>query len=165
MDENAPPVLDDIDHGTRRIYTLCFPLAGTRVLLGFKKRGFGSGRWNGFGGKLKQGETIEQAARRETWEEAGLAPVALRESGRLLFTFEGVAEAMEVHVFRTEDWTGEPAESDEMRPRWFEQTEIPFDEMWADDRYWLPHLLEGGFPRGHFHFRGDELLRYRLNVD
>ena len=35
-----------------------------RVLLGLKKRGFGAGKWNGFGGKLEPGETIEQAAKR-----------------------------------------------------------------------------------------------------
>ena len=31
--------------------TLCFLLAGERILLGMKKRGLGVGKWNGFGGK------------------------------------------------------------------------------------------------------------------
>ena len=37
-----------------------------------KKRGFGAGRWNGFGGKVAPAETIEDAARRELLEEAGV---------------------------------------------------------------------------------------------
>ena len=36
-----------------------------RVLLGLKKKGFGQGYYNGFGGKVEPGETIVQAAQRE----------------------------------------------------------------------------------------------------
>ena len=42
-----------------------------RILLGMTKRGFGQGWWNGFGGKLKPGETLEECAQRETEEECG----------------------------------------------------------------------------------------------
>ncbi len=52
----------------RRLYTLVFLLDGDRdrdrVLLGMKKRGFGAGKWNGFGGKVDPGETIVEAAAR-----------------------------------------------------------------------------------------------------
>ena len=44
---------------------------GKRVLLGMKKRGFGAGMWNGFGGKVELGETVEEGARRELEEETG----------------------------------------------------------------------------------------------
>ncbi len=37
-----------------------------------KKRGFGIGKWNGFGGKIEAGETIEAAAIRELFEESAL---------------------------------------------------------------------------------------------
>ena len=36
-----------------------------------KKRGFGEGKWNGFGGKVEVGETIVEAAAREVKEECG----------------------------------------------------------------------------------------------
>ena len=53
--------------------TLCFPVdpAG-RLLLGCKKRGFGAGKWNGFGGKLEGKETFRACAVREVREEAGI---------------------------------------------------------------------------------------------
>lgn len=35
------------------------------VLLGWKKRGFGAGKWNGFGGKIEEGETILECAKRQ----------------------------------------------------------------------------------------------------
>ena len=45
-----------------KLLTLLFVLKPGKVLLGYKKRGFGADRWNGFGGKVQQGETIEEAA-------------------------------------------------------------------------------------------------------
>lgn len=45
-----------------KLLTLLFVLEPGRVLLGMKKRGFGAGRWNGFGGKIQVGETIEEGA-------------------------------------------------------------------------------------------------------
>jgi hypothetical protein len=33
-------------------------------------------------------------------------------------------------------------ESDEMRPQWFSDEEIPFEKMGADDPLWFPYLLE-----------------------
>ena len=47
-----------------KLLTLLFVLKPGKVLLGYKKRGFGVDRWNGFGGKVQQGETIEEAAKR-----------------------------------------------------------------------------------------------------
>jgi len=44
----------------------------TSLLLGLKMRGFGVGKWNGFGGKVERGESIRQAAVRECKEEAGV---------------------------------------------------------------------------------------------
>lgn len=43
-----------------------------RLLLGFKKTGFGAGKYVGLGGKLKPGETLVTAATRELWEESRL---------------------------------------------------------------------------------------------
>lgn len=47
-----------------RLYTLVLVVQPERILLGMKKRGFGAGRWNGFGGKVEEGETIEDGAKR-----------------------------------------------------------------------------------------------------
>ena len=47
-----------------KLLTLAFVCRDREILLGFKKRGFGAGRWNGFGGKVENGETIEEGAKR-----------------------------------------------------------------------------------------------------
>ena len=58
-----------------KIFTLMFIVEENRVLLGLKKRGFGSGKYNGFGGKVELNESIYQAALRETQEECGIVPI------------------------------------------------------------------------------------------
>ena len=46
----------------------------------------------------------------------------------------------------------------EMRPKWFPIEDIPYDQMWADDRHWLPLVLKGSHFRAHFTFRGQSTL-------
>lgn len=112
-----------------------------RVLLGMKKRGFGEGWWNGFGGKVHDGETIEQAAHRELEEEAGIRARDLEPAGTMEFHFPE-REPLEVHLFRVNEFDGVPQESEEMKPAWFTIDEIPFAHMWPDDRYWFPLFLK-----------------------
>jgi len=45
--------------------------------------------------------------------------------------------------------------TDEMRPAWFSESEIPYDSMWEDDRYWLPQLLAGKKIQAEFTLDGD----------
>ncbi|KAI1884640.1 hypothetical protein AGOR_G00228470 [Albula goreensis] len=128
-----------------------------------KKRGFGAGKWNGFGGKVQPGETIEQAARRELLEESGLTVDTLDKIGNIKFEFVGETELLDVHVFRTDSFNGDPTESDEMRPQWFDLDTIPFDQMWADDRLWFPLLLQRKKFQGYFKFQGhDVILDHKL---
>ena len=42
--------------------TLMLIVDENKILLGMKKRGFGEGKWNGFGGKVNEGETIEDVS-------------------------------------------------------------------------------------------------------
>lgn len=134
-----------------------------RVLLGMKKRGFGAGRWNGFGGKVESGETIEDATKREVLEEAGIKVADIEKIGHIDFEFLGDPVALEVSIFKAGSFFGEPTESDEMRPQWFHKDEIPFDQMRPDDKYWLPLLLAGKKFKGRFVFEGqDKIIEHSL---
>ncbi|XP_030646774.1 oxidized purine nucleoside triphosphate hydrolase [Chanos chanos] len=150
---------------TSKLLTLVLVVQPGRVLLGMKKRGFGAGKWNGFGGKVQPGETIEQAARRELLEESGLTVDALDLVGNLKFEFIGETELLDVHVFRADSYNGEPTESDEMKPQWFDTDKIPFGQMWADDTLWFPLLLQRKKFRGYFKFQGhDIIVEQKLDV-
>ncbi|TSC59537.1 MAG: nudix (nucleoside diphosphate linked moiety X)-type motif 1 [Parcubacteria group bacterium Gr01-1014_107] len=142
-----------------KVLTLCIVYKHPKVLLGYKKRGFGAKRWNGFGGKVKGGESVEEAARRELKEEAGLIVKDLEKAGELSFEFRSSGEELKVHVFRVSDFSGKERESKEMKPQWFFMDEIPFKEMWPDDPYWLPLFFTGRFFRGRFIFEDEEKLK------
>lgn len=140
--------------------TLVFILKNTsqEILLGLKKRGLGEGKWNGFGGKVERGETIERAAAREVHEECGIVVDAagLRPIARIEFYFPQKPEWDQVvHAFIADAWRGEPHESHEMTPRWFKTNAIPYDKMWADDRHWLPLALQGKRVKASFTFLED----------
>ena len=125
--------------------TLLFLVQENKVLLAMKKRGFGANRYNGVGGKLDSGETVEQALVRECQEEISVTPIAYEQFADIMFHefHDGQAATMHVHVFVATTWQGEPTESEEMAPKWFKKDELPLDQMWSDDPYWLPQVLDG----------------------
>ncbi len=136
----------------KKLLTLCIIHQHPKVLLGMKKRGFGVGRWNGFGGKVSPGEKIEDAAKREMFEEAGIKLKNLDKVAIIEFEFKGNPEILETHIFKSNDFDGVPTESEEMKPQWFCIDEIPFKEMWPDDIYWIPLFLKGKKFKGKFLF-------------
>lgn len=147
-----------------KLQTIVIPVKGDSVLLGLKKRGFGAGRWNGFGGKVENGEDIDGAAMRELREECGLVANKLENFGLIEFSFQGLSDTLVVHFFQTVDFDGEPEESEEMKPQWFSTAEIPFDKMWPDDKYWFPIFLQNKKFKGEFLFdkRGGDIVGYNL---
>ena len=150
----------------KKIFTLCivFNEKKDKVLLGMKKIGFGAGRWNGFGGKVEQGETIAQAALRELSEEADIKATEIKELGVLDFSFQEDPNLLEVHIFRVDSFTGEPKESNEMKPQWFTLDQIPFEHMWSDDVHWFPLLIQGKKFAGQFVFDRPSNAEYSAKI-
>ena len=132
---------------------------GTReVLLGLKKTGFGQGKIVAPGGHVEPGESAAAAAAREVKEESGIrvAQAALTEAAKLTFLFPAHPSwDMDVAVFTSADWSGEPAESEEIRPEWFPVAAPPFDRMWDDGKIWLPRVLAGERLRATFSYAAD----------
>lgn len=80
------------------------------------------------------------------------------------FSWKDKPEVLEVNIFKIRDFKGEPRESEEMRPDWFHIDEIPFKEMWQDDRYWFPLFLKDRKFKGKFLFdESDNILEYNLH--
>lgn len=150
-----------------------------RILLGIKQRGFGKGMYNSFGGKVEEGEDLNECASRELLEETGIhveqQHMATCHVGELRFSFNDSDIEMVVHVFRVNITTMmQPTENgnceymfvdpssirpcEEIIPEWFDSYEnIPLDNMFADDSLWLTKLLElppkkQVWMRGHFFF-------------
>lgn len=143
------------------IATLVFVHKGPRVLLIRKKRGLGAGKINGPGGRVEPGESPDACAVREVQEELCVTPLSLAHLGLLRFQFvDGYGIC--VHVYRAADFEGKPTETDEAIPIWADEDMMPYEEMWEDDRIWLPLLLAGNAFHGNFIFDVDRMLDHQL---
>lgn len=158
--------LEDVDWVNwqpRELATELFVIRDGHVLLILKKRGLGAGKKVGPGGHLDPGESIRQGAIREVQEELRITPKDARQCGELSFQFvDGLS--MCVYVLTAHDFEGEPQETEEASPLWVPLDQIPFEEMWADDRVWLPLMLEGKSFKGRFLFDGDHMLAHDITV-
>ncbi len=138
-----------------RIVTLAMFVKYGKILLGMKKRGFGAGKWNGYGGKLNDGESPEQAVVREIQEESGIIVPEqnLIKLGCINFYFDDKPEFNQrVIIYRVDSFEGEPIETEEMKPEWFDIEKPPFESMWIDDPLWYPYFLREEKFSGNIHF-------------
>ncbi len=143
--------------------TLVFIIRDGRILLIRKKRGLGKGKINGPGGRVDPGETPEQCAVRECQEELGITPRNLEYCGQNLFQF---TDGYSIHVwaYRAREFHGEPVETAEAVPHWFDLDQIPYDEMWEDDRHWLPLVLKRQRFIARYIFDGDRMLDHHIEL-
>lgn len=147
---------------------VCHIINNKRLLLIRKSAElFGGGKWNAVGGKMHTGESPEQACIREVREESGLLVSNLKYHGVLRFWFGHKGEPdWVVHAFSTSSIQGQLKESAEGALRWIEFDKIPYEEMWEDDKHWLPLLIDGKTFNGEFCFNeeGTKLLKHKLKV-
>lgn len=144
--------------------TILFIIKDGKILLIEKKRGLGAGKINGPGGKIDAGETPLEAAVRETEEELCITPIAPRKLGELQFSMSDCPH-IHCHVYRADDYSGTPTETDEAVPVWTAIDAIPYQRMWEDDQHWLPILLEDQSFLGRFVFESDRLLWSEVTLD
>ncbi len=145
----------------RELAVLCFVVQDRQVLLMRKKRGLGSGKINAPGGRLEPNEDYLAAAIRETEEELCVTPIAPVEAAHLSFIFTD-GHSIDARAFVALDYRGTVTETEEGAPLWFTVDDIPYHEMWADDRLWLPPVLDGAYIRGRFLFEDDTMLDHAV---
>ncbi len=77
-------------------------------------------------------------------EETGLRVSQLFYHGTLTFMMDG-GKTLHTrgHLFSTSKAEGRARSSDEGPVRWFPIDDLPTDEMWEDDLYWIPLMLRG----------------------
>jgi len=142
---------------------LTFVRDSGKLLVILKKRGLGTGKINGPGGRVEPGETWAQAAVRETQEETGVTPSGLEASAELRFQFTN-GYSLDVRVFTASGWSGQLTACDEADPFWQPEDDLPWARMWADDSLWLPLVLTGRRVRAWFVFDGEAMREARVTL-
>jgi 8-oxo-dGTP diphosphatase len=166
LEPPIPRTVDQIEWSgwrARDPATLVFVRRGSELLLIRKKRGLGAGKINGPGGRLEAGETPIEGAIREVQEELRVTPLDLRYGGDNRFQFVD-GYSIHVHVFLAQGLAGEPTETAEALPIWASIHALPFEEMWEDDRLWLPLVLAGRRFSARYIFDGDRMLDHRVTT-
>ncbi|KAB0793528.1 hypothetical protein PPYR_13148 [Photinus pyralis] len=143
-------------------YTLIFIKTQNHVLLGYKKRGFGQQKWNGFGGKLEENETISEGAIRELFEESNLVVEKQHLHYMGVVTYDDDVHRRIVYIFSASQVEGDLKESDEMRPQWFEFENIPYHNMWPDSQFWLPLVLNDHHLQARFTYNDYKIYKYNV---
>lgn len=141
-----------------KIATLCFLTDGPNILLARKKNKIGAGKWNGYGGVVKDGENIRETAVRELKEESGVEtrPRSLEKVALITFYVNDKGAKWQVHVFLAKRWKGEPKETEKMgRPEWFSVLEIPYGQMMPGDIRWLSMVAFGARIKSKVYYNSD----------
>ena len=148
----------------RETATLMFVRMDGMVLLIRKLMGMGAGLINAPGGRVDPGETPEQGAVREAQEELHVTPIGVRKAGELAFQFKD-GYSLRCHVYTASSYEGVPTETKEAIPLWIDEREMPYGQMWADDRLWYPLVLQGRKFSGRFLFDEGIMLGCELDVE
>ena len=156
------------DRSMARHLTLMLLKRSNKTCLGIKKRGFGAGKLLEPGGKVEPGETPMQGAIREAEEEVGVKIRSAHKVGQLVFRnlyYKGTPETAITHVYMSEDFEGEPSESDELVPNWYDINSLPYNKMWGDDEHWMPEVFRGKVVDAYFDYNeNDTFTDYRVDI-
>lgn len=109
------------------------------------------------GGHNEAGETFAQCACRETKEEVGIEVNEKDlEQVAVIYFYSRDSKIVEpvfnCPIFFVRKWKGDPTETAEMIPEWFNHELIPFEKMSPGDKEWLPLLLKGKKIIGHLRY-------------
>ena len=146
-----------------KLATLCYLRQDGKTLMVHrikKPNDIHEGKWNGLGGKLEPGETPEECARREIFEESGLRVKNLVLKGLLTFPLFARDEDWYAFVFVATDFEGSLIESPEGTLQWIADDKLPELNLWEGDRIFLPWLERPGFFSGKFVYQNGDLVEH-----
>jgi ADP-ribose pyrophosphatase YjhB (NUDIX family) len=142
----------------KALVNIVFPVSGDQVILAKKKDKIGVGLWNGYGGAVDLGETMEESAIREFTSESKVQATLedLEILGSVVFfnhLEEGEVKLVRCQVFRIKKWQGELKETEEMgKPQSFPINQLPTKDMMLADQYWVPQFLLGQANYAEVHY-------------
>lgn len=123
------------------------------------------GKWNGLGGKMEAGESPEECAKREVFEESGLRLTSTKFAGHLFFPqFDKQQNDWSVFIFTAEEFTGQLIEDcPEGELHWIPKKDILSLNLWEGDKKFLPLVLSGETFLGKFNYADGRLIDFSLN--
>ena len=128
-----------------------------------KKNDLNHDKWVGIGGKFEDKESPEECNLREVFEETGLTLKSSRYCGIVTFVSDKW-ETEYMHIFHSDDFSGDIKECDEGVLEWVEIEKIYSLPIWEGDKIFL-RLIEQNVPffSLKLEYIGDTLINAVLN--
>ena len=129
-----------------------------------KEQDINHDKWIGVGGKCEEGESPEECAVRETFEETGLTLSDPQYRGVVTFVSDRY-EGEYMHLFTADKFTGSLKECSEGELVWVEKARVPELPSWEGDRIFLKLIAEPGpFFSLKLVYEGDVLVSHELKL-
>jgi 8-oxo-dGTP diphosphatase len=148
-----------------KLATLCYVRRAGKTLMVYRNKkpnDIHMGKWNGLGGKLEPGESPEECAVREVFEESGLHVNELTLKGFLTFPSFSSDEDWYAFVYLITDFSGSLINSPEGDLRWVDDNKLLDLNLWEGDRIFLPMLTNPGIFSGKFVYKDGKLTHHAM---
>lgn len=149
-----------------KLATICYIDNGSELLLlhrNKKQQDVHEGKWISVGGKLEAGESPEECAIREIFEETGLVVNDLSMIGVITFPEFTPGHDWYTYVFRVTDFSGEVGDCDEGTLEWVPYHQVKEKPTWEGDYLMLDWVLDHRpFFSGKFHYIDGKLQEHSV---
>lgn len=144
---------------------LCHVIKNGTVLLIKSNEGINKGKWNAATGEMAQGERPDKSAIKNLYQQTGLYATKTVENGTIRLFLNGKNEAdYRLHIYSTKVFSGDIKPNMENEVKWFGPSDIPYYEMWPDDKYWIDLVLQGKKFDADFFFdeKNERIVKYQI---
>lgn len=145
---------------------LCHVIKGGNDILLIKSdEGISKDKWDAPNGEIAKGETPIKSAMRHVFQQTGLYVSKATHHGTIRLFLNGKNEySHRIHVFSTKLFSGDLKPNIKGEAKWFAAAEIPYYEMWADDKYWMGLVLQGKEFDADFFFdeNNEKIIKYQI---
>ncbi|MDE1871321.1 MAG: NUDIX domain-containing protein [Candidatus Micrarchaeota archaeon] len=138
---------------------------GNNILLIKSDEGVSKGKWNAPNGEIAKGEAPVKSAMRHVFQQTGLYVSKANYHGTVRLFLNGKNEySYRIHVFSTKLFSGDLKPNIKGEAKWFAVSEVPYYEMWADDKYWINLVLQGKEFDADFFFdeTNEKIVKYQI---
>ena len=150
-----------------KLATLCYVIDKRKnnVLMIYRNKKPGDyheGKWNGLGGKFELGESPEECAAREIFEESGLKVKSLVMKGFITFPLFDGKDDWYVFLFISDDYKGKLIDSPEGTLEWVSKDNLTKINLWEGDKIFIPWLFEDKFFSAKFNYKNGVYVDYEV---
>src|SRR3972149_779157 len=127
-----------------------------------KENDYHEGKWNGLGGKFGVGESPEECAIREVFEESGLTIKEPKMHGFISFpNFDGIHDWY-VFIFTAVSFDGQLIDSNEGVLEWIPNDKLTSLNLWDGDKIFIGWLFQEKFFSAKFKYENGKFIDYEV---